>query len=357
MTERLVAWFEINKRDLPWRKTRDPYAIWVSEIMLQQTQVATVIPYFERWMGSLPSISHLADADPQQLLKLWEGLGYYTRVKNMQKAALRIVELHESVFPTDFQHILALNGIGPYTAGAISSIAFNQPSPILDGNVIRILTRLFALKTDVQTNVAKIELWTLARELVEQAHASMPDRPQACSHFNQAMMELGATVCLPKKPLCGVCPVAEWCEARKAGTQEQFPINSKKTEYTKRYFCTLIFQRENQFLIRQRSAAEVNGMLWEFPTTEIDESEFKATFAQSKRKHTLLGTVKFAITRYHNKLVAIRQSDPLNKNLPDGIWKTLTELKALPFSSAQKRVLQLLLEPHPAKTAEQPTLL
>jgi A/G-specific adenine glycosylase len=250
-----------------------------------------------------------------------------------------------------------LSGIGPYTAGAISSIAFNNPSPILDGNVIRILTRIFAINTDVQTPSTKSKLWALAKHLVEQAHTSMPDRPQVCSHFNQAMMELGATVCHPKKPICGLCPVGDQCEARKTGAQEQFPVNSKKTEYTKRYYLTDILQRDNQFLVRQRPASEVNGMLWEFPTTEIDDSEFKTAFSQAKRKQTLIGTVKFAITRYHNKLVAIRQHETHANPQPDGTWKTLVENKQLPFSSAQKQVLQLLVAFATSSTVQQPPLL
>ncbi len=163
----LIAWFEQNARDLPWRRTRDPYAIWVSEIMLQQTQVKTVIPYFERWMARLPSIRSLADAESETIHKLWEGLGYYTRVRNMQTTARQIVQEHGGVFPSKFEDVLGLAGIGPYTAGAICSVAFNLATPILDGNVLRVLTRRFGIRQNAKSKPTSRKLWNLATELVQ----------------------------------------------------------------------------------------------------------------------------------------------------------------------------------------------
>src|ERR1035437_2463997 len=226
----LLNWFSQNARDLPWRRTRDPYAIWVSEIMLQQTQVKTVIPYWERWMRELPTIKAVAKASPDKIHKLWEGLGYYTRVRNLQKAARQIVEKHDArsetrrrrgnesqtenkletphvvsyKFPDDFDDVLALPGIGRYTAGAICSIAFNQPTPILDGNVIRVLTRVFSIAKNPREKKTNAQLWRLAEELVEHASRSISrtrtrtkdqdEETSACSHFNQSLMELGALV-------------------------------------------------------------------------------------------------------------------------------------------------------------------
>src|ERR1700761_3320382 len=194
----LLHWFDKNARDLPWRRTRDPYAIWVSEIMLQQTQVKTVIPYWERWMRELPTIELLAKANPQKIHKLWEGLGYYTRVRNMQRAAQIIVNEQAGNFPDDFESILNLPGIGRYTAGAICSIAFNQPTPILDGNVMRVLTRVFGISENPRDKKANAQLWELAEQLVALA---APKRSEGgCSHLNQSLMELGALICTPREP-------------------------------------------------------------------------------------------------------------------------------------------------------------
>src|ERR1039458_10219671 len=220
IVQRLLVWFARNARPLPWRRTRDAYAVWVSEVMLQQTQVKTVLPYWERWMRALPNIAALVKAKPQTLHKLWEGLGYYTRVRNLQRAAKVIVEQHRSRLPNDFETLLSLPGIGRYTAGAICSIAFDQPQPILDGNVMRVLTRLCGIAGDPRERKTNARLWHLAQELVQMAsqtdaptnpfphatrntqHASRP-----CSEFNQSLMELGALICTPRLPRCGFCPI------------------------------------------------------------------------------------------------------------------------------------------------------
>src|SRR5258707_674998 len=232
----LLNWFSTNARDLPWRRTRDPYAIWVSEIMLQQTQVKTVIPFWSRWMRELPTIEAAAKAPSSKIHKLWEGLGYYTRVRNLQKAAQIIVEKHGGKFPENFDEVLALPGIGRYTAGAICSIAFNQPTPILDGNVIRVLARLFGIKGDPREKKTNAKLWRIAQHLVnsvqhkfrssrrKEAHSafgrqdqslltSAATTPNNCSHLNQSLMELGALICTPKNPRCSDCPLKSKCVA------------------------------------------------------------------------------------------------------------------------------------------------
>jgi A/G-specific adenine glycosylase len=228
IVERLLEWYPKNARDLPWRRTNDPYCVFVSEIMLQQTQVKTVVPYWERWMRELPTVASLARAKPERIHKLWEGLGYYTRVRNMQKAAQIIVGEHGGAFPSRFEEVLRLPGIGRYTAGAICSIAFGQPTPILDGNVLRVLTRLFGIGGNPRDKQVNRELWRLAEELVRAAGQVVIGKGKAgsrspCSLLNQGLMELGALVCTPRQPQCGVCPVAGCCTAWKEGRVERLP--------------------------------------------------------------------------------------------------------------------------------------
>ena len=201
----LLEWFKINKRDLPWRRTKDPYHIWVSEIMLQQTRVEAVKPYYERFLRTLPTIQDLAEAEEETILKLWEGLGYYSRVRNMQKAAIQIMEEYEGTFPAEHQKILKLKGIGPYTAGAIGSIAFGLTEPAVDGNVLRVMSRLTADPADISLQTTKKDWESRLKEIIP---------PQEPGNMNQALMELGATVCLPNgAPKCEICPVRKYCEA------------------------------------------------------------------------------------------------------------------------------------------------
>ncbi len=215
----LISWYEKNARDLPWRHTRDPYAIWVSEIMLQQTRVEAVLPYYARFLDTLPSISALATASEAQLLKLWEGLGYYSRVRNMQKAARTVMEQFGGNFPTAFEDILSLCGIGEYTAGAIASFAFDLPYPAVDGNVLRVAARLLCYEKDVLSPAAKKELTAaVAKEVKKHPPATL----------NQALIELGATVCLPNgTPRCEKCPLSDACAARKNGKETALPIRKK----------------------------------------------------------------------------------------------------------------------------------
>jgi len=276
----LLDWFSANARDLPWRRTRDPYAIWVSEIMLQQTQVKTVVPYWERWMRKLPTVQAAANASPDKIHKLWEGLGYYTRVRNLQKAARQIMEKHDGKFPQNFDDVLALPGIGRYTAGAICSIAFNQPTPILDGNVIRVLTRVFGISENPREKKTKAQLWRLAEELVGRAACSrfigVPSPPRRGrdtapyhSFLNQSLMELGALVCTPRQPQCRICPMKKLCVAFRENRVEELPNLGRRTAATARRFIAFAVNRQGRFLVRQRPAGVVNAHLWEFPNVEI----------------------------------------------------------------------------------------
>jgi len=306
----LLGWFSQNARDLPWRRTRDPYAIWVSEIMLQQTQVKTVIPYWKRWMRELPTIKATANASPGKIHKLWEGLGYYTRVRNLHKAARQIVEKHNGKFPDNFDDVLALPGIGRYTAGAICSIAFNQPAPILDGNVIRVLTRVFGIAKNPREKKTNAQLWRLAEELVVHAsrithHVSSSlsrtsrlrytsprqgtkdedEERSARSHFNQSLMELGALVCTPRNPQCPVCPVKKLCVAFRENCAEELPNLGKRTTATARRFIAFVVGQRGRFLVRQRPAGVVNAHLWEFPNVEIVPNQRSSPAKRDESAH------------------------------------------------------------------------
>ncbi|MGB8955280.1 MAG: A/G-specific adenine glycosylase, partial [Tumebacillaceae bacterium] len=201
---RLLAWYEENKRDLPWRRTRDPYAIWVSEVMLQQTRVETVIPYWHRFLEQFPTIDALAKAPEEQVLKAWEGLGYYSRGRNLQKGAQAVQERHHGIVPDALDEMLALPGVGPYTAGAVLSIAYDRPVPAVDGNVFRVLSRIFLIEEDIMKPKTRKTFEGIAEFMIPEGYAAS---------FNQGLMELGATVCIPKNPRCALCPVREQCSA------------------------------------------------------------------------------------------------------------------------------------------------
>jgi len=362
----LLDWFAAHARDLPWRRTRDPYAIWVSEIMLQQTQVKTVIPFWNRWMEELPTIEAAANAPSAKIHKLWEGLGYYTRVRNLQKAAQQIVnrrrdELHESPsknkvrdsqrsslrFPEKFDDVLALPGIGRYTAGAICSIAFNQPTPILDGNVIRVLTRLFGIGENPKEKQTNARLWQLAEELVQRSSIATRHPSLSCSHLNQSLMELGALVCTPRNPQCLVCPVKKLCVAFAENRTEELPNLGRREAATARRFFAFVIGHKGKFLVRQRPAGVVNAHLWEFPNAEISgkNPDVKEVFINllgfAPPEIRPLCTVKHSITRYRLTLeafsVSLRQSPAKNAG-----WKTPAQMRALAFTSAHRRVLRTL---------------
>ena len=360
MISALLPWFAANARDLPWRRTRDPYAIHVSEIMLQQTQVKTVIPFWERWMRELPTIQAAAKARPEKLHKLWEGLGYYTRVRNLQKAAAVIVERHGGKFPESFDEVLALPGIGRYTAGAVCSIAFNQPVPILDGNVIRVLTRIFGIADNPREKPAQAKLWALAEALVRQAErcrgsgaTAVPTSTEGrCSALNQSLMELGALVCVPRNPRCPACPVRKLCAARAQDRIGELPNLGERGRATARSFVAFVVRRGGQFLVRQRPAGVVNAHLWEFPNAELDPTGAAAArpaavataasqvlgFAPDKMAPLI--TVKHSITRYRITLEAFRvDGNGTARCGHGGQWKTPAQLRRLAFTAAHGKIL------------------
>ncbi|GGH38408.1 A/G-specific adenine glycosylase [Paenibacillus segetis] len=263
----LLDWYDRSKRDLPWRRYRDPYYIWVSEIMLQQTRVDTVIPYFQRFIERFPSITDLAEAPEEDVLKLWEGLGYYSRARNLQAAARQVVERHGGVVPNDKEAVSALKGVGPYTTGAILSIAYNQPQPAVDGNVMRVLSRYFLIEEDIMKAKTRSIMEELAAELIPHGRAS---------DFNQALMELGALVCTPKSPCCLTCPVMEYCAARLEGVVDELPVKSKaKPPRPEFRFVALVEgsgRNEGRVLIRRRADTGLLARMWELPHALADTS-------------------------------------------------------------------------------------
>ncbi|MGH7978863.1 MAG: A/G-specific adenine glycosylase, partial [Limisphaerales bacterium] len=356
-------WYRANARDLPWRRTRDPYAIWVSEIMLQQTQVKTVLPFWERWMREFPTIESAARARSEKIHKLWEGLGYYTRVRNLQKAARVIQREHNGKFPKRFEDILALPGIGRYTAGAIASIAFNQPAPILDGNVMRVLTRLFGITSNPHEKKTNHRLWRIAEELVLHSKQTFKNSRSPCSRLNQSLIELGALVCAPRNPRCGPCPVRRLCIARKTNRVNELPNLGKREQPTARTFAAFLIERNGHFLARRRPAGVVNSHLWEFPNVEIvSQNRNRPGTANGKHRNSFdryaiaakglgvefcdarpLCTVKHSITRYRMTLEAFRAQLKEAPENTDAVWVPRARLDSLPFTSAHRKVANRLL--------------
>ncbi len=309
--------------------------------MLQQTQVKTVIPFWERWLRELPTIRAAAEADSAKLHKLWEGLGYYTRVRNLQRAAQVIVQRHDGKFPTRFDDVLDLPGIGRYTAGAICSIAFNQPTPILDGNVIRVLTRTFGIAENPKDKATNARLWHLAGQLVAAA------APGHCSALNQSFMELGALVCRPRNPQCPQCPIQRRCVARREGRIAELPNLGVRAPATARRFIAFAIRRDAKFLVRQRPAGVVNAHLWEFPNVEVNgdnvsaDKLFAVEFGPAPQVFSPLITIKHSITRYRITLEAFRVEVGAERIRAHGaLWKTPAQMHRLAFTSAHRKILR-----------------
>lgn len=258
----LLTWYRSQKRDLPWRRTRNPYYIWISEVMLQQTRVETVKPYFERFVSLFPTVEALAEAPEETVLKAWEGLGYYSRARNLQSAAREVAEKYGGKVPDEKEKFAALKGVGPYTAGAVMSIAFNRREPAVDGNVMRVLSRYFCIEEDIAKGGTRALMERLQYELIPDGEAS---------DFNQAIMELGALVCTPKSPHCLTCPVMEMCAGRLAGKEETLPIKTKAKPPRPEYrACAFVVSADGRsVLLRQRPAAGLLAGMWELPHTEL----------------------------------------------------------------------------------------
>jgi A/G-specific adenine glycosylase len=346
---KLLSWYDRAAADLPWRRTNDPYFIWLSEIMLQQTQVDTVMPYFERFTSAFPTVYALAEAPLGDVLKLWEGLGYYSRARNLHRAAQIITNDFGGVFPSTADGLQQLPGIGRYTAGAIASIAFGQPAPVLDGNVIRVFARLTDLNADVTQNAIKDQLWQLAETWMSH------ERP---GDYNQALMELGRTVCKPRNPQCGECPVQEFCAAFAHGTQQLRPVKSKKAP-TPHYDVAagIIWNDAGQVLIAQRPLDGLLGGLWEFPGGKIEpgetlpeclKRELWEELAIEVEVGDLFTVVHHGFTHFRITLHAFtcryidRGTPPQKTGVHDWAWVTLEQLSAYSFGKADREVISAL---------------
>ena len=344
----LLSWWEKAKADLPWRRQRDPYAIWVSEIMLQQTQVATVISYYERWLARFPTVQDLAVASLADVLKLWEGLGYYRRARHLHIAAQKIVADYDGRLPETVAELRQLKGIGRYTAGAIASIAFDQAVPVLDGNVTRVLSRLIDLPDDTSHTATKNKLWQLAADLVPQ---------QQPGDYNQAIMELGQKICLPARPHCLLCPLSAHCLARQRGTQLERPVRPPRKR-TPHYdvVAGVIWQeriaKDAPFLIAQRPLDGLLGGLWEFPGGKQEAGE---TLPEALHREIgeelgmqieigrLITTVKHAYTHFRITLHAFhamhQQGEPQHIGVADHAWVTLADLDKYAFAVTDRKII------------------
>jgi A/G-specific adenine glycosylase len=345
----LLAWYGEHRRDLPWRRSLDPYSVWVSEMMLQQTQVATVIPYFQRWMQRFPDVAALANAAESDVLHAWQGLGYYSRARNLQRAAVLMVKEHAGRVPDAVEALRALPGIGPYSAGAIASIAYGKAEPLVDGNVIRVLARLFALRGDPNKKPLKGEIWAHARTLVP---------AQAPGDFNQALMELGATVCTPRSPRCEVCPLATECQARAQGLIELLPELPARATPTPVHMVAAIATRAGRVLVTRLNAdAPRWAGMWLFPNTEVGRAETP----EAAVKRVLLSAtglhgeasgiecvVRHSVTRFKITLDAYRTVALRGTAKPQSVaevaWKNPRDLSDLAMPAAHRKIAEHLLE-------------
>jgi A/G-specific adenine glycosylase len=264
--EEIVKWYQLHKRDLPWRHTQDAYVIWLSEIIMQQTRVEQGLPYFNRFLEAFPRLEDFASATEAQVLRLWQGLGYYSRGRNMHHTAQQVLALHGGVFPVQYEELIKLKGIGAYTAAAISSFSVGESHAVVDGNVFRVLARYFGIDTPINSTAGKKEFSTLAQELMEGQNPML---------YNQAIMEFGALQCKPKSPDCEVCPLQYSCEARNLNLQGTLPVKLKKTAARNRYFNYLIIDQEQQILVKKRQPGDIWQHLYDFPLIEtIAEAGF-----------------------------------------------------------------------------------
>jgi A/G-specific adenine glycosylase len=340
----LLAWFDRHRRDLPWRRTKDPYAIWISEVMLQQTQVARVVEYWTRFLERFPTVEALAEAALDEVLSLWSGLGYYSRARNLHRAAQEIARHHGGRLPDTAEALAELPGFGRYTAGAVASIAFGQPVPVVDGNVARVLSRLHAVEGAPGDRAREAELWRLAGELVE------GDRP---GDLNQALMELGATVCRPASPTCLVCPLREECRALREGRVAELPPPKARPPRQVLEVASALCERRGRVLLARRPGTGLFGGLWELPTVELDggraaEDAVRALFQPAPRQVIPAGAVRRTLTHRQLSIHLFRVELAGRSRLGGGAesrWTRPEDLDGLGVSSATREALELCLAP------------
>lgn len=348
----LLAWFETHRRDLPWRATDDPYAILVSEVLLQQTRIAAGAEYYRRFLGRFPTVERLAAATEEEVLQVWEGLGYYRRARHLHETARRVVREHNGEIPRDPDVLEQLPGIGPYTAGAVASIAHEVPVPAVDGNVLRVLSRLYAIEEDISRSATRRRIRELAEKLVPETDPGT---------FNQALMELGSLVCVPQTPRCGVCPVAGSCRARAEDKAERLPIRRKRTEPPEVPAAFALLERGDAVLLVQRPPDALLGGLWALPGGEVgsDATPAEGLVDLLRNRHGLsieAGAIAarhvHAFSHKRWRATAIRCRLPSDtEGPPEGRWVSREELEDLPlvpFHRAWLREAQRTLSGFPS---------
>jgi A/G-specific adenine glycosylase len=340
--DRLLAWFRRAARDLPWRRTRDPYRVWVSEIMLQQTQVKTVIPYYEKFIKRFPTVKALANAPLESVLELWSGLGYYRRARHLHAAAKIVQGRHGGVFPGTFQEARALPGLGRYSAGAILSIAFGADLPVVDGNVMRVLSRLIALKIDPRSPAGQKKMWALAERLLP---------PGRAGDFNQALMELGARICSPGVPACAHCPLARDCSALAEGQPERYPVKGSRAASIERFQVCVLIEKKGKILILRDSSSQWYQNLWhlpffEMPSKRIQRKKLAATIKSQLGLKVEPGerllVNRFTITRHRvtQTVLVVRYQGGRLPPRPgrQTRWVAPARLALLPLPASQKEI-------------------
>jgi len=337
---RLLAWYGLCGRDLPWRNTRDPYRIWLSEIMLQQTTVTAVIPYYQRFLNIFPAVAVLAGAPLDKVIELWAGLGYYSRARNLHRAAQTVVSDFGGSFPATVAELTTLPGIGRSTAGAIVSIAFDRPAPILDGNVRRVLVRLFAYEGDPRSTAAERQLWTWAEALTSK------DQPH---DYAQAIMDLGAMVCVPRDPACLDCPLADLCQARRMGLERQLPASRPGKRVPVRRQVALLVERGGRYLVRPRPAEGFLGGLWEFPVGGLSDGESPLVAAGRlagelgvNGERQTAGRLRHAYSHFTLELDLVTvQLEPGGRVAEgDWQWQSPAQLARTPLHGAHRKALE-----------------
>ncbi|OQX20118.1 MAG: A/G-specific adenine glycosylase [Desulfobulbaceae bacterium A2] len=353
----LLRWFDQYQRDLPWRRGYDPYQVWISEIMLQQTQMERGVQYFQRWLERFPDCSALAAADIDEVLRLWEGLGYYARARNLHRAAQQVMQQYAGRLPVDYDQLLELPGIGPYTAAAVVSIAHDQPRPVLDANVQRLLARILDIDSPIMQAANQRRLHHTATELLV---GVSPRR------LNQALMEFGALVCTPRKPSCTSCPVAVLCRAHRIGAEEDRPVRGRRQERIAIEMACAVICHQSLIFIQQRENDDVWGGLWEFPGGRIETGEQAAAAALREiREETALqvgelrplATVVHHYTRYrvtlHGFLCELQQGEtrPTLTAAQQFRWVSLPQLADHAFPAGHRRLRDILLRQFPGECA------
>lgn len=344
---RLLAWFAQHRRALPWRSRRTPYRVWIAELMLQQTRVEQAEPYFRRFMKAFPSLRALASASRQDVLKQWEGLGYYARARRLHETARALVEHHGGHFPRTYDGLLKLPGIGPYTASAVGSLAFDLDVAVVDGNVVRVLSRLFGYRKDVASAAGKKRLQAWADDLLPKGRAAS---------FNEAMMELGALVCTPRAPACGTCPLQTVCVARAEGRPERYPVKKRRKPVPHKVVgAAVTVRRDGRLLIARRNDHAMLGGLWEFPGGTRESRETLPACIVRELKEELgvdidvgphIVTVRHAYSHFtitlHAHWARIRKGRPRAIDCADYAWVEADALRDFPFSRADLGIIQAL---------------